>query len=58
MSNSVNHLVESLPCNSRRRLLDIGELVELVLAKVLGEGGAPTRYVYLPLIECEDGGQV
>jgi CRP-like cAMP-binding protein len=46
--NNVNHLIESLHRNDRRRLLDVGESVELVLSQVLSERGAPTRHVYFP----------
>jgi CRP-like cAMP-binding protein len=41
-------LIQSLPSNSRSRLLAMCEPVELTLGEVLGEVGMPTRYVYFP----------
>lgn len=41
-----NHLIELLSRNDRRSLLSICEPVQLVLAEVMCEPGAPTRHVY------------
>jgi CRP-like cAMP-binding protein len=43
-------LIESLPSNSRSRLLAICEPVELAMGKILGEVDAPTQYVYFPTV--------
>ena len=44
-----NHLIELLPRNDRRRLLDVCEPIHLVLADVIHEPGAATRDVYFPV---------
>jgi CRP-like cAMP-binding protein len=44
-----NHLIELLSRNDRRSLLSICEPVQLVLAEVMCEPGAPTRHVYFPV---------
>ncbi|MDM0050418.1 Crp/Fnr family transcriptional regulator [Variovorax sp. J22R115] len=44
-----NHLIELLPRNDRRRLLDICEPVQLVLAEVIHEPGVATRHAYFPV---------
>jgi CRP-like cAMP-binding protein len=44
-----NHLIERLPRRDRQRLLAICEPIQLVLAEVLCERGAPTRHVYFPI---------
>jgi len=44
-----NHLIELLPRNARRRLLDICEPIQLILAEVIHEPGAATRHVYFPV---------
>jgi len=43
-----NHLIEMLPRQEREELLAVSEPFELVLAEVLYEVGAPTRYIYFP----------
>lgn len=48
MATVENHLIELLPRRDRVRLLAICEPVQLVLADVLCEAGAPTRHVYFP----------
>lgn len=45
---SENHLIERLPRLDRERLLAVCRPVHLVLADVLCEAGARTRYVYFP----------
>jgi Crp-like helix-turn-helix domain len=44
-----NHLIELLPHKDRQALLKIAETVQLNQSHVLGEPGAPTRYVYFPI---------
>ena len=44
-----NHLIELLPRNDRRRLLDVCEPIQLTLAEVIHESGAATRHVYFPV---------
>jgi CRP-like cAMP-binding protein len=44
-----NHLIELLPRNDRRRLLDVCEPIHLVLADVIQEPGAATRHAYFPV---------
>jgi CRP-like cAMP-binding protein len=44
-----NQLIELLPGAARRRLLAIGELVQLVQSAVLGNAGEPTPHVYFPV---------
>jgi CRP-like cAMP-binding protein len=43
-----NDLIESLPSNSRSRLLAICEPVEIAMGEILGEVDTPTQYVYFP----------
>jgi CRP-like cAMP-binding protein len=45
-----NHLIESLPSQSRARLLAICEPVNLVMGEVLSDIGLPTPYVYFPTV--------
>ncbi|MGA0611162.1 Crp/Fnr family transcriptional regulator [Caldimonas sp. KR1-144] len=49
MSTAENHLIERLPRGDRLHLLALCRPVQLELAQVLGEPGAPTRYVYFPV---------
>jgi len=44
-----NHLIELLPRNDRRRLLEVCEPIQLILAEVIHEPGAATRHVYFPV---------
>lgn len=44
-----NHLIELLPRTDRRRLLEVCESVDLILAEVIQEPGAATRHVYFPV---------
>jgi len=44
-----NHLIKTLPRKDRFSLLSVCEPVRLVLAEVLCEPRAPTRYVYFPI---------
>ena len=44
-----NHLIELLPRNDRRRLLDICEPIQLILAEVIHEPGAATLHAYFPV---------
>jgi CRP-like cAMP-binding protein len=44
-----NHLIAELPRQSRLRVQALCEPVELVLAEVLCEPGAPVRHVYFPV---------
>jgi CRP-like cAMP-binding protein len=43
-------LIESLPGNSRSRLLAICEPVELAMGEILGEVDTATQYVYFPTV--------
>jgi CRP-like cAMP-binding protein len=45
-----NHLIDSLPSNSRSRLLAICEPVDLALGEVLGEVDTATQHVYFPTV--------
>lgn len=49
MPNAENHLIELLPRQDRRRLLEVAEPVMLVLSEVLSEPGAPASHVYFPV---------
>lgn len=49
MATIENHLIELLPRNDRRRLLDACEPIQLTLAEVIHEPGAATRHVYFPV---------
>ncbi|SEB05289.1 Crp/Fnr family transcriptional regulator [Variovorax sp. YR216] len=49
MATIENHLIELLPRNDRRRLLDVCEPILLILAEVIHEPGAATRHVYFPV---------
>ncbi len=49
MGAAENHLIELLPREARRRLLQICEPVHLELSAVLCEAGERTRYVYFPV---------
>ncbi len=49
MATIENHLIAQLPLADRARLLAICEPVELALAEILCEPGAPTHHVYFPL---------
>ncbi|MDM0078838.1 Crp/Fnr family transcriptional regulator [Variovorax sp. J2P1-59] len=44
-----NHLIELLPHDDRRRLLDSCEPIQLVLAEVIHEPGVATRHAYFPV---------
>lgn len=44
-----NHLIELLPRKERRRLLEVCEPIQLVLAEVIHEAGTATRHVYFPV---------
>ena len=44
-----NHLIELLPRNDRRRVLDICEPIQLILAEVIHEPGAATLHAYFPV---------
>lgn len=48
MSLDTNYLVELLPRKDRLNLTNACEMVDLKLAEVLCEPGAPTKYVYFP----------
>lgn len=45
---SENHLIELLPRDDRKRLLDLCEPIHLVLSEVLCEPGQPTLHAYFP----------
>jgi CRP-like cAMP-binding protein len=49
MAATENHLIELLPRNDRRHLLDICEPVDLELSAVLCHSGKHTRHVYFPI---------
>jgi CRP-like cAMP-binding protein len=49
MPRTENHLIATLPSAVRRRILTLGEPVDLVLAEVLCEPGEVTRHVYFPI---------
>ena len=49
MTATENHLIELLPRNDRRRLLDVCEPIHLILAEVIHEPGAATLHVYFPV---------
>ncbi len=49
LSPAENHLIAELPRPGRQRLQALCEPVELALAEVLCEQGAPTRHVYFPV---------
>ena len=49
MATVENHLIELLPRNDRRRLLDVCEPIQPTLGEVIHEPGAATRHVYFPI---------
>ena len=49
MPDSSNQLIARLPKSARERLDAIGQLVDLPLSQVLGEAGAPTKHVHVPI---------
>jgi CRP-like cAMP-binding protein len=52
LTDAQNHLIKALPRTDRLSLLSVCEPVRLVLAEVLCEPRAPTRYVYFPIDGC------
>jgi CRP-like cAMP-binding protein len=49
LDSSRNELIARLPPKTRTSLLALGVAAPLALAQVLGEPGAPVRYVYFPV---------
>jgi Crp-like helix-turn-helix domain len=49
LTTAVNHLIKLLPRKDQQRLLNLAQPVQLAQSHVLGETGAPTRFVYFPL---------
>lgn len=49
MATAQNHLIELLPKSERQRLLKLAVPVELKIAQVLHEAGAPIQYAYFPV---------